>query len=57
MESLKKLYRKYMPVALRNYCGEIRTERIKKRCFEEVKSGKWMSDYRAESEYMIKKES
>ena len=55
MESLKKLYRKYMPVALRNYCGEIRTERIKKRCFEEVKSGKWMSDYRAESEYMIKK--
>lgn len=54
MGSIAKLYRKYTPIALRNYLGEVRMRKMEKFCFDKVKSGKWMADYKLESEYMIK---
>lgn len=53
MNSIVNLYRKHMPIVLRNYLGELRTYRMKHACFEQVKSGKWMLEYEAESKYMI----
>ena len=55
MDIVIDLYRRCMPVAVRNYLGNIRTKKMKGKCFEKIKSGKWMFDFKNECEYMISK--
>lgn len=55
MSTVTEYYRKYMPIQLRNWIGELRTSSLKRECLKRVRQGEWWESHREECEYMLQK--